>query len=105
MTDGNLPAPQGAGEIILYKTEDGRTRIDVRVDGQTVWLTQKQMAELFQTTVPNINIHLRNIFEDNELRRDAVVKDYLITAADGKRYATQHYNLDVIISIGYRVKS
>ena len=73
--------------------------------GRPVWLTQKQMADLFQTTIPNVNIHLRNLFEEGELQEDSVVKDYLITAADGKRYETKHYNLDVIISVGYRVKS
>jgi hypothetical protein len=102
----NVPEPGGShSEFLLYQTQDKRTQIDVRLEGETVWLTQKQMAELFQTTIPNVNIHLHNIFEEQELQEDSVVKDYLITAADGKRYETKHYNLDVIISLGYRVKS
>jgi len=107
MKDSPPPSefPASLSEIILYQTEDRKTRIDVRLDGETVWLNQKQMAELFQTTIPNINIHIRNIFEEKELQEGAVVKEYLITAADNKRYQTKHYNLDVAISVGYRVKS
>ena len=93
------------GEIILYQTEDKLSRISVRLEGETVWLSQLHMAELFQTTVANINIHIHNIFDEGELRSDSVIKEYLITAADGKNYRTKHYNLDVIISVGYRVKS
>jgi hypothetical protein len=92
-------------EIILYQTEDGQTRVQVRVEGETVWLTQTQMAELFQSSIPNVSIHIRNIFEEKELQQDSVVKEFLTTAADGKRYRTNFYNLDVIISVGYRVKS
>ena len=92
-------------EIILYNTEDGRTRLDVKMQGETVWLTQSQMAELFQTSVPNVSMHIRNLFSEGELPADAVVKEFLITAADGKNYRTKFYNLDVIISVGYRVKS
>src|SRR5436190_338505 len=69
MAEGNLPAPHGGGEIILYKTQDGQTRIDVRLDGQTVWLTQAQMAELFQTTPQNITLHIKNIYDEGELLR------------------------------------
>jgi hypothetical protein len=101
-------APEPAGsksEILLYQTEDKRTQIDVRLEGETVWLNQGQMVELFQTTKQNISLHIRNIFEEGELQETAVVKEYLTTAADGKRYSVQHYNLDVIISVGYRVKS
>ncbi len=97
-------SPHGS-EILLYQTEDKQTRIEVRLQNETVWLSQRQMADLFQTTIPNINIHVRNIFEEGELREEAVVKKYLITAADGKKYSTKHYNLDAIISVGYRVKS
>lgn len=92
-------------QIIIYQADDGKTKLDVRLENETVWLTQKLMAELFQTTVPNINIHLKNIFEDGELQPDSVIKDYLITAADGKNYQTKFYNLDAIISVGYRIKS
>ena len=92
-------------ELLIYQTDDGRTRIDARFEGETVWLTQKLMAELFDVTVAAINQHLKNIFETGELNEDSVVKKFLITAADGKTYDTQHYNLDVIIALGYRVNS
>ena len=92
-------------QIIIYQTEDGNTKLDVRLENETVWLTQKLMAELFQTTVANINIHLKNIFEESELIENSVIKDYLITASDGKKYNTKFYNLDAIISVGYRIKS
>ncbi len=92
-------------ELILYQTEDGKIRIEVRLQDETVWLTQKLMAELFQTSVPNINIHINHIFEEGELEADSVIKEYLTTAADNKKYQTKFYNLDVIISVGYRVKS
>lgn len=92
-------------EIVIYQTEDGRTRIDVRMEDETVWLTQAQMAELFQTTKQNISLHISNAFKEGEIEPDSVVKEYLTTAADGKSYSTKHYHLDVIISVGYRVKS
>jgi len=92
-------------EIIIYQTPLGDTKIEVRVEDETVWLTQGQMAELFQTTKQNVSLHIKNVFSDGELVEDSVVKEYLTTAADGKRYLTQYYNLDVIISVGYRVKS
>jgi len=75
------------------------------VEDETVWLTQGQMAELFQTSIPNVNMHIKNIFNDGELEEKSVIKNFLITATDGKKYRTNHYNLDVIISVGYRVKS
>jgi hypothetical protein len=92
-------------EIILYQTEDNQTRIEVRLENETVWLTQKLMAELFQKDVRTINEHIQNIFEEGELLPDSVIRKYRITAADGKSYETQHYNLDVVIAVGYRVKS
>ena len=92
-------------ELILYTSDDGRTRLDLRVDGETVWLTQLEIAELFQTTKQNVSLHAKNIFKDGELAEDSVVKDSLTTAADGKRYRTQLYNLDLVLSIGYRVRS
>lgn len=91
-------------ELIMYQTEDGTTRINVRMEGDTVWLSQAQMAELFQTTKQNISLHINNIFREGELD-NSVVKDYLTTASDGKNYTIKFYNLDVIISVGYRVKS
>ncbi len=99
-----LPAPQGS-QFLIYPTEDGKLKIDVRFKGETVWLTQQQMAELFQTSIPNINMHIRNLFTEGELPEYSVIKESLTTAADGKNYTTKFYNLDVIISVGYRVKS
>jgi hypothetical protein len=92
-------------ELILYQTDDQQTRLEVRLQDETVWLTQKQMAELFQKDVRTINEHIQNIFEERELAPDSVIRKFRITAGDGKLYETQHYNLDVIISVGYRVKS
>ena len=92
-------------EIIMYRTEDGLTKIDVRMEDETVWLTQAQMAELFQTTKQNISLHISNCFKEGELQENSVVKESLTTAADGKNYPTKYYCLDVIISVGYRVKS
>jgi hypothetical protein len=92
-------------EIIIYQTEDGLTKIDVRMENETVWLTQAQMAELFQSTKQNISLHINNAFREGELDPISVVKESLTTAADGKAYNVKHYNLDVIISVGYRVKS
>lgn len=97
--------PNNASELILYQTEDGRTRIEVRLENETVWLTQAQMAELFESSIPNVSIHIRNLFKEGELQPDSVVKEFLTTAADGKNYRTRFYNLDAIISVGYRVKS
>lgn len=95
-------------EIIIYQTEDGVTKLEVRLENETVWLTQKLMAELFQTTVPNINIHLKNIFEEGELDAERTIKDFLIVRLEGSREVNrniEHYNLDAIISVGYRIKS
>ena len=91
-------------EIILYQP-DSTLSLDVRVENETVWLTQAQMKELFQTTRNNITLHIRNIFKEGELEESSVCKESLLTAADGKRYKTKFYSLDVIISVGYRVKS
>ena len=92
-------------ELILYQTEDNRTRIEVRLENETVWLTQAQLAELFQRERSVITKHIRNIFEEGELVEEAVCANYAQTAADGKTYQTAYYNLDVIIAVGYRVKS
>src|ERR1035441_8222780 len=81
-------------ELILYQTEDNRTRIEVRLENETVWLTQAQMAELFQTTIPNVSMHIRNILAEGELQAGSVVKEFLTTAADGKNYTTKFHNLD-----------
>lgn len=95
----------GHGELIIYQTEDGLTKIDVTMQDETVWLNQADMSTLFQTTKQNISLHISNIFKDGELDSISVVKEYLTTGADGKKYKTKFYNLDVIISVGYRVKS
>jgi len=95
-------------EIVLYTTEDGRTHLNLRVDGDTVWLTQQEIAELFQTTKQNVSLHAKNIFEDGELSQEATVKDSLTVQSEGKRQVQrhiQHYNLDLILAIGYRVRS
>lgn len=92
-------------DIILYTTDDGLTRLDLRVDADTVWLTQLEIAELFQTTKQNVSLHAKNIFGDRELVEDSVVKNSLTTAADGKNYRTKLYNLDLILAIGYRIRS
>ena len=84
--------------LIIYQTDDGRTRIQTRLEDESVWLTQAQMAELFQTTKQNVGQHLNKIFEDGELVEDSVVKKFFTTAADGKDYSTGFYNLDAIIS-------
>ena len=92
-------------EIIIYQTQDGRTKIDVRIENETVWLTQNQMVELFQSSKANISEHISHIFEEGELDENSVVRNFRTTASDGKNYNTKHYNLDVIISVGYRVNS
>ena len=91
--------------LILYTSEDGRSRVQLRADGQTVWLSQLGMAELFQTSKQNIAKHLKAIFADGELRAESVVNQWLTTAADGKNYRVAHYNLDAILAVGYRVRS
>jgi len=96
---------QADSQLIIYQTEDGNTRLEVRLDNETVWLSQKLMANLFQTSKQNISLHINNIFEEQELTEEAVVKDFLTTASDKKKYKTKYYNLDCIISVGYRIKS
>ncbi len=91
--------------VVLYQTPDGATSLAVHLEKETVWLTQKQMAELFGKDLRTVNEHIRNIFREGELEEVSVIRKFRITAADGKNYDTAHYNLDVIISIGYRVKS
>lgn len=91
--------------ILIYQNKDGNIKIDVRLEEETVWLTQAQMAQLFGKDKRTISEHISNIFKEGELEENSVVRNFRITATDGKNYDTQHYNLDVIISIGYRVKS
>ena len=93
------------GEVIIYKDKGSNIDLDVRFEGETVWLTQKQMAGLFGKSVKTINEHIKNVFKEGELEEDSVIRKFRITASDGKIYDTNFYNLDIIISIGYRVKS
>ena len=95
-------------KIVIYQAEDGKTQLDVKLENETVWLTQAQMTELFQTTKQNISLHINNIFEEGELNSKATVKEYLTVQHEGKRTVrrkVKYYDLDVIISVGYRVKS
>ncbi len=91
-------------ELILYQTDDGQAEVKLRAEDGSVWLSQAQIAELFAVTVPNANIHIRNILKEGELAADSVIKDSLITAADNKRYHTKLYRLEMILAVGYRVK-
>lgn len=92
-------------EIIIYQGDRGQPIIDVRIQGETVWLNQAQLAELFDTSRPNVTMHIKNIFDEGELDEKSVCQDFLHTASDGKKYSTKYYNLDLIISLGYRIKS
>jgi len=93
------------GEIILYQTEDGLAKIDVRFEDETVWLTQAQLCDLYQISKSNISEHIKHIFAEGELEESQVVRKFRTTAADGKSYNMSFYNLDMIIYLGYRVKS
>lgn len=96
---------ESSSQFLLYQSQDGQIKVQVKIKDETVWLTQKQMAELFGTTKQNISLHIQNIFSEGELEENSVIKEFLTTAIDGKRYETQFYNLDMIISVGYRVNS
>jgi hypothetical protein len=100
-----MDQPPSSSQLLIYRTQDGRIRLDVRFEGETVWLTQQMMAELFESSKQNIGQHLKSIFLEEELDEGSAVKKYFTTAADGKAYLTSYYNLDAIISVGYRVKS
>lgn len=92
-------------DILLYQTEDGNTKIETRLEDETVWLTQAQLSDLFQKSKATISEHIKNFFDEGELYPASVIRNFRTTAADGKTYHTNYYNLDVIISVGYRVKS
>lgn len=96
---------QTRAELVIYPTDDGTAQFYLRAEGGTVWLTQLELAELFQTSKQNVSLHIKNILTDGELIAESVVKENLTTAADGKRYRTQLYNLDLILAVGYRVRS
>ena len=93
------------GEILIYQTDDGQTNIEVKIEDDTVWLTQQQLTELDQCSKSNISEHIKHIFEEGELDKDSVVRKFRTTADDGKTYNVTYYNLDMIISLGYRIKS
>lgn len=108
MNDDASPNPPPGGQFLVYQTEDGKLKLDVRFEGETVWLTQQHMAELFQTTKQNVSLHIKNLYEEGELGRAATVKESLTVRREGSRTVqrqVEFYNLDVIISVGYRVKS
>lgn len=100
MTNNN-----NSGEIIIYEGANGALGIEVRVEGETVWLSQSRLVELFQSSKANVSEHIKNIFNEGELEKNSVVRDFRTTAMDGKTYNVEHYNLDIIISLGYRIKS
>ena len=93
------------GEILIYQTDNGQTNIEVKIEDDTVWLTQQQLTELYQCSKTNISEHIKHIFEEGELDKDSVVRKFRTTADDGKTYNVTYYNLDMIISLGYRIKS
>ena len=100
--------PPSSSQLLIYQSEDGRIRLDVRFEGETVWLTQPMIADLFETTVPNVSMHLRNVFDEGELKEEATVKKILTVRQEGARQVSrslEYYNLDAIISVGYRVTS
>lgn len=96
---------ENQSELLIYQTPDGVTKIETRLHDETVWLTQAQLCELFQKSKSTISEHIKHIFEEGELDENSVVRNFRTTASDGKSYETSYYNLDVIISVGYRVKS
>ena len=93
-----MPETISTSNIVLFESSDGDVRLEVASDRETVWLSQQQMASLFGITKQNVSLHINNCFKEGELQKEAVVKDFLTTAKDGKKYSTAHYNLDVIIS-------
>lgn len=96
---------EAKNDVIIYQADDGTPKIEVRIGGETVWLSQAQLVELFQSSKANISEHIKNIFAEGELQEDSVVREFRTAATDGKNYSIKHYNLDLIISLGYRVKS
>ncbi len=97
--------PNDKGEIAIYQTDDGKKHLDVRLQDDTLWLTQAQLVDLYKTSKSNISEHIKHIFEDGELSENSVVRKFRTTANDGKTYETPFYSLDIIISLGYRIKS
>ena len=91
--------------IIIYQSENGKTHVEVKLEENTVWLTQQKMCDLYQTTKSNVREHIKHIFEDGELNENSVVRKFRTTASDGKSYNVAYYNLDMILSLGYRIRS
>lgn len=96
---------ENKGEVVIYQSEDGLTQIEVKLESETIWLTQDQLVNLYQSSKSNVSEHIKHIFEEGELNRDSVVRNFRTTATDGKVYRVNYYNLDMIISLGYRIKS
>ena len=108
MVSNESPLPSPGGEVVVYETPDGDVRVDVRLEQETAWLSQRDMAEVFDTTPENVLMHLRNVFSSNELEAEATTKDFLVVRTEGRRQVRRrigHYNLEAIISVGYRVNS
>lgn len=103
--DKKISSADNQGNLVIYQSDDGETKIDVRFVDETVWLTQQQLCDLYQTSKSNISEHIKHIFEEEELEENSVVRKFRTTASDGKKYLTSYYNLDMIISLGYRIKS
>lgn len=105
LEDKKILSADNQGNLVIYQSDDGETKIDVRFVDETVWLTQQQLCDLYQTSKSNISEHIKHIFEEEELEENSVVRKFRTTASDGKKYLTTYYNLDMIISLGYRIKS
>jgi hypothetical protein len=101
----DLAIRNSTAEFLMFQAQSGEDSIEVKYADETVWLTQKMMAKLFEVTIPTVNEHLKNVFKSSELDKNSVIRNFLITASDGKNYKTKFYNLDAIISVGYRVNS
>jgi len=95
----------GFTKFLLYTTPNGKVKVDIFLHDENIWLTQKLLALLFNCSIDNVSLHLKNIFESNELQENSVTEEFSVTASDGKKYKTKHYNLDAILSVGYRVNS
>jgi hypothetical protein len=103
--DKKLQIRNSTAEFLIFTSQAGEDSVEVRYEKETIWLTQKMIAMLFDCSVDNISLHLKNIFKDGELEQNSVVEEFSITASDGKQYSTKHYNLDAVISVGYRINS
>ena len=105
MPQKKLQIRNSTAEFLIFTAQSGKDSIEVRFEKETIWLTQKLMAALFDCSTDNISLHLKNIFKEGELQENSVIEDFSVTAADGKNYQTKHYNLDAVIAVGYRVNS